>query len=455
MKPIKLPVSLAIAMMLPFIGAMTAHAQFDQDQTQESTNPETQITRTPAPLPDINKDMVGWQEAGFGTNGGRISSTLRANWVMLNESNGIDGQVVGISSPIDVYLLRNGFVAGQTTTAGDGSFQLTAASPGTYTIVGYSPEAIFTYSFNAVANDGESTNQPTSIQTLPVLGEDNNRLITKLVQEYSPEVKFPTLGKYDVGETDADPAQYYGWSGLQNLQQETVPSTSIQSHEIGIVDGRVVGRVHQMNHESGRPIEVVNTRIMLIRNGEVASEAQVDDLGVFHFQGVTAGTYGLVAVGEDGLTALGMTFVNQSSANDGEETTRNDRYDPLFRTVSLHQDLGPGSSVIDITLSSPDSVGWFNNFVTEQAYINAMNQPLPGAPNVGQIPANYFDGFGPQGFGDPGFFGGSGGAGPVASLGGFGNLLLPIGIGGVIYEAIDENDNSNLGNFNQPPTSPF
>ena len=450
MKLIKLPLTLAIALMLPMIGAMSIHAQDLNDdqatvQVPEDAKPATRM---------VNKRLVGWQEAGLGANGDRIGQTLRANWIMLNEFNGIDGQIVGIGSPLTVHLLRDGFVVGRSMTTADGSFRIESASPGPYTAIGYSSDAIFAYSFNAVANDGEAINMPISIQTLPITGVENNRLVAKMIQQYAPEVDFVTYDEYDVGQEKTDPAEWYGWEGLRDLTADSTPATTIRNHQVAILnDGRMIGRIHQLHHRTGRPVQIKNTRIMIIQEGVMLAETQADDSGVFEFEGLSAGSYGLVAIGDDGLMVIGLDLANGGPNVEAqlEETARNSQYSPLFRNITNRQEesvLSTGGEpvVFDACLCNPDSIGWLNSHVEEQSYIDAINEPLPEFNSFGEMPYNYFDSGNLYGSTDQGFFGGGGGFGGGGFGGGFGGggFLLPLGIAGIIAAAVDDDD-YNLG----------
>lgn len=433
MKLTKLPLHLAIALLLPLVGAMTALAQFDQDRSQDPNLPtlaeQTQVAK-PAAL--INKSLVGWQPASFSPEGRQIDDTLVANWVMLNPSDGIDGRVVGITIPIEVFLLRDGFVTGSTTTLADGSFQMESASPGPYTIVGYSPEAVFASGFLAVANDGEAVDMPIAIQLSPINGKENNKLIAKLIQEFAPEVNFRDYGVYDIGEGKDDPPQYYGWNGLRDLTEPAIPSNAIRNQPISLEPGGTfIGRVHQIHNRTGRPVEVRNTRIIVIQDGQIIAETQVDNAGIFEISNLTPGDYGVVGVGEDGLVAIGIELVpGVSRGIDFENINAFNPLDPdtsVIQASAVRRQAGGGG--FDATMTAPESTGWLNNYITTQVYINAVNEPL--ADPSGQMPYNYFD----QG----GMYGDGGGGG-----GGGGDLLLPLGLGLLIYAAVDNND--NLGN---------
>ena len=428
MKRIKLTLLSAMAVMLPLAGATSAFAQIDQDTELSALAPKQESS----PKTPVNKLLVGWHEARIGADGSRVGDTLRANWVMLNEADGIDGRVVGINDPIDVFLLRNGFVVGTATTKADGSYRMESASPGLYTMVGFSPEAIFATGFLAVANDGEAIDLPRSLVNVPVIGRDNNKLIAKLIQEHAPEVTFREYGTYDIGEGQGDPPQFFGWNGLRDLTEPAIPSNTIQDQPVTLgPGGTFIGRIHQTHNLTGRPVEVVNTRVMIIQDGEIIAETQVDNAGVFEFSDLIAGEYGVISVGADGIATLGIDLVHGSSSRVFENSSASTSLSGVIHISATRIQEGGGS--FDATMIGPESTGWLNNYVTEQTYIIAMNEPLPGMNNMGQMPYNYFN---------QGGMGGGGGSGGGGYFGG-GDWLLPIGIGALIYAATDNNNNLN------------
>ncbi len=401
MKITYLPATLAVALTLSLVGALTAQAgpqdysiyrASQQDLTQDiiqDDEPLAESSEEPEPEPVVNKRLVGWTAAGFGLGGARVSEELRANWVVLNAADGIDGQVLGVSEPMNVYLLRDGFVVSEAVTGADGTFALESASEGPYTIFGYAPDAIFAYSFLAIANDAGVTGQPLSIATLPVGGRLNGRLMVKIIGEYSPSVKFREFGVYDIGEDPADPPRYYGFAGFRSFTQPTMPATSIRHHQVAILnDGRFIGRLHAMHNRNGRPVEIVNTRVLIIQDGELIADTQVDNMGVFEIVGLPAGEYGLVAVGADGFGTIGLELINGGPNMGLPQPQTSTGYDPLYRQASSTREIEP--TRLDMALINADAMGWINAHVQEASYYTALNEPLPEMRDFSQMPYNYF-----------------------------------------------------------------
>jgi hypothetical protein len=60
-----------------------------------------------------------------------------------------------------------------------------------------------------------------------------------------------------LAEGQNDPADLYGFDGLVRYQPKADPATSISSHRVNrTADGRLLGRIHQLNSLSGRPVDV-------------------------------------------------------------------------------------------------------------------------------------------------------------------------------------------------------
>ncbi len=410
----------------------------------EITMPQREVE----PAPPINRSVVGWQGAKSQLGGVRISDTLRASWVQLNSAGGIDGRVDGINEPIDVFLLRNGFVVSSATTAADGSYRVEAATPGTYTIVGYSKEGIFATGFLAVASDGTATGLPQTLVSRPVLGAKNKKLVGKLIQEFAPDVVFRDYGSYEFGEGPDDPPEFYGFEGLKNLRVPATPSNVIDSRPITLgPGGTLVGRIHQANNLTGRPVEVLSTRVMVIQDGEILAEVQVDNAGVFEFTDLTPGEYGIVGVGSDGIVTLGVELIDdgiQGGNFDAEAASAFNESGPIFN-ASARRRFQANENALDATLVGPESTGWLNNYVTEQLYIEVMLEPLPEMGELGQMPYDYFNND---------MYGGGGGGGGGGGLGGGFDWILPIGIAAIIAAAVDDNDDFNNAII-PPPQSPF
>ncbi len=381
---------------------------------------EDALTVRPKPAALVDRRLAGWQRAGLGTDGGRLSDVLGANWVIINELQGLDGRLVGVNEPVTLNLLRGGFRVAEVTSDEFGVFRFESATPGPYTLVGNSMNFFFFFGFVAVENNKQTVDMPLVIEPLPVTGAENIRLITKYIRQYSPMVRFDPYPVYDIGEASDDPPEYYGWNGLKYLAQQATPATTIEHHAVAILrDGRMVGRFHQVDNRTGRPVEVRNTDIKIIQDGELIAEAQTDVLGIFEVTGLTPGDYALFAGGIDGLAVIGLELFDASSIA-ANPSTRDDR--GRHRQVAFNRETRP--LVFDALLVDPESTGWINAYAQEQEYLRAVNEPRPELAS--QMPYDYFSY--PGGGGGGGYGGGEFG-------GGFGELLLLGAFGVAIADA--------------------
>lgn len=433
-----------LAALAPLFLGASAFANPQTEPIDPAQVPFDEVVQPQPVVPRfVDKQIVGWRQAETGVDGQRIGTELRANWVVLNENHGISGQIVGATGPVTLHLLRNGFLASRIDSDEFGNFEFEAASAGVYTLVGRDRESFFAYGFIALENTGTGINLPLIIRTLPVNGLENFRLIAKLVRQNSASVSFSPYGVYDIGETPDDPAEYFGFEGLKDLTVNATPSTTIQHQPVTLqTDGRFIGRIHQVHNRTGRPVEVRNTSIKIIQNGELVAEAQTDVYGVFEFAGLSPGNYGLVAVGADGIAAVGIELV---AAGDTlvppPSEASNASYSSIARVAGYSVVAGAGS--FDCLLCDPEAIGWINAYVQEEGYNQSMNEPRNQFADQ-PMPFDYF--------GNGGSGGGAGGGGGFG-LGGIGELLLTGAIGVAIADAATSG--TDFGGGIVLPVSPF
>ena len=150
-----------------------------------------------------------------------------------------------------------------------------------------------------------------------------------------------------------DPPRLFGFNGLVNFAPDAKPSTSVSSRTVSKTsDGRLVGRVHQMNTLSGRPVDVRTTKVLLLENDSVVASTTSDNYGVFEFTGVPDGSYGVLAAGVDGV---GLVGINVGAG---------------------------GDDAIDFTMVSSETMGWLNHYASEVAYRRGLLSPRPQRPQA-------------------------------------------------------------------------
>ena len=298
---------------------------------------------------------AGWREAGEGFNANRLNTGLRSNWIMVDPSGRVDGRIVnyapsqGQKRPMKVHLLNRGLLVNTADVSSGGTFGFSGLKQTTYTLIGISENQFFAFSFDAIQYQPEIKNAPTSLGVSAMPAPVG--FTVAWLDKFAPLVKFRNYGVFETKQTEKDPARLYGLKGLSTFTPKAAPATSIQAHTVSITkDGRVLGRVHQIDSLNGRPVDVLNTTIAITDGTDVVAHTSTDNYGVFEFKDLAPGNYGLFAAGTDGVGAMGIQVV---------------AYKPGV------------SGVIDFSLATSESIGWINHTLKEEDYLNRILQPRP------------------------------------------------------------------------------
>jgi hypothetical protein len=324
-----------------------------EDSAFQDTEPDQKV--------QVDERVAGWQAAGEGTNGDRLSKTLRGSWVMTDANGMISGNVRGVDGAepagMVVYLLNQGRIVTTNVADPKGNFVFNNVVEGAYSIVGIGENAFFAFGLDIVRFSEPAT--ATIPMRLDITAFQNKTSINlDWIKFFSPRVVFRVFGRYSSGEEAEDPAKFYGFAGLANNYPEAAPATSINSHRVVMVaDGRLLGRVHQINSLHGRPVNLRNAKVMLLKADDVYSSTTIDNYGIFEFTGVAPGQYGLVAAGLDGIGCIGIDVV-----------------EPNKNSVIAADS---GANVFDFCMATSETVGWLNHLADELAYERAILAPRP------------------------------------------------------------------------------
>ena len=301
----------------------------------------------------VNEQYAGWRQAADAQQGARLSDQIRANWVMADPNGRVFGTVDTQSDAelenMRITLLNNGRIVTEARPNQIGEFDFSNVRPGTYTLVGFGKNAFFAFAFNILGySETASEEIPTKLAVTAV--QNKTTINLDWVRYFSPRVKFRVYGRHESKEGSDDPIRLYGVDGLSTHFPVAEPSTSISSHPVNLTwDGRLLGRVHQVSSVNGRPVDLRNTRIMLLQDDDVYSAVTADMYGVFEFPNVPIGEYALVAAGEDGVGCIGIDVQGASDE----------------------------ALPVDMTLATSESVGWINNRATEEAYLRIIARERP------------------------------------------------------------------------------
>lgn len=344
----------------------------------------------PAQETTVNEAFADWRQAGLGQNEMRLDDTFRANWIMTDANGRFDGVVSTFDSGdvanMRVYLLNKGRLIKETRADEMGRFRFNSVRPGPYGLIGFGEGALFAFGVKILAYNEDFVGKcPSNVQ---ITAAPNDTTINMdWIRYFAPAVEFRVYGRYvsddpynqkvwtermmqtGAGSLDGNaelfgPARLFGILGLSEKMPDAIPATSIVSHPVSLTeDGRLIGRIHQISSIHGRPVDLRDTRVMLMKNDGVVMAETADNYGVFEFFGVEPGTYSVAAVGEDGLGCIGIEVVNFSG------------------------DVTP----VDFTMLPSEATGWLNHLATETAYQRVINRPRPQTDAGPQDPG-YFPG---------------------------------------------------------------
>jgi hypothetical protein len=315
----------------------------------------------------LNDRFSGWHEASDGLGERRIGEGLRSNWVMVGPTGVLEGTVRPIDGAevpgMTVYLMNKGRLVKTAAVQDDGSFSFNNVRRGAYSLVGWGDKAFFAFGANVLGyTEDADDSTPTYITTYAF--QNSTTINTDWIRYFTPNVGYRIYGRHLEGEGPDDPEQLFGVEGLTEYQPEAIPSTSIGGTPVSLTsDGRLIGRVHQMRSSDGRPIDVRSTKVMLLKRDSVVASTTTDNYGVFEFEQVPPGGYGLLAAGVDGVGLTGLEVVSGDSMeiNDDGELA----------------DSGEGGEPFDFCLTSAEMAGWLNHYAIEVAYQRSILAPRP------------------------------------------------------------------------------
>ena len=339
---------------------------------------------------EVNVEFAGWEGAGVGGESGQLSDDIRSNWIMVDSNGRFEGRVVPMDNAVlgdmAIFLLNRGRLVKQEFIDENGMYAFKGVRQGSYALIGWSDGAFFAFGLNILAYTKDSNPQiPNRVTTLAF--QNRSTINTDWIKFFAPQVGYRVFGRYPEGEGPNDPEALYGFIGLVENQPDAVPATSISGHNVAKTpDGRLVGRIHQLTSESGRPVDVRSTKVLLMQRDEVYASTTTDNFGVFEFADVPTGRYALMAAGTDGAGLVGMNVVDNSEPlmDEDGELADEDEFDD--------------SQLFDFTLLSSETMGWLNHYATEVAYRRVLlspRRPLPPSNRNRDNPddRNPYDGF--------------------------------------------------------------
>lgn len=329
--------------------------------------PEDLDEDTPSQKTILNDRFAGWQEASDGLGERRIGEALRSNWVMVSPTGVLEGTVRPIDNAevpgMTIYLMNKGRLVKTAAVQEDGSFSFNNVRRGAYSLIGWGDKAFFAFGANIIGyTEDADESTPTFITTYAF--QNATTINTDWIRYFTPNVGYRIYGRHLEGEGPDDPEQLFGIEGLSEYQPEAIPSTSVGGTPVSLTsDDRLIGRIHQMRSSDGRPIDVRSTKVMLLKRDSVVASTTTDNFGVFEFEQVPPGGYGLLAAGVDGVGLTGLQVVGSDTLEINDEGELADSVD--------------GGEPFDFCLTSAEMAGWLNHYAVEVAYQRSILAPRP------------------------------------------------------------------------------
>jgi hypothetical protein len=362
-----------------------------------------------------------------------LNDLFAKQWVTAGSDGLIRGTVRELTgdgsrtlAKVDVALVQEGNVAYSTKSDADGAFAISSVAPGSYSLIARGEGKLAAFSLQVLDPiAGKHLGNSIEVNTISPTGDSIKTILRA-------QVLPPYLNRMVVEEARPihDPLA---------SSRTFAKSSVVQIDENGVLVGQLAKPASMK--------DIGDMAVFLTRDGREVARTVCDENGRFEVAGLTAGSYGLVAAGDQGFAATAFHVVNPSMA---AKSQQGERFVGL-----LHHQCCPAINV--------ECIPTCDVVVCEQPVVETVVQSeIVQAPIVepavsevcvddcGMAPScgcggggwggGYFGGGG-YGGGGGGFFGGG--------LGGLG-AIIPLAFLPAIIDEIDDNDNDDF-NFNPPP----
>ena len=256
---------------------------------------------------------------------GQLTDDMRPGYVMLNPAGSAEGTFLTLdgkgAAEMSVYLMQSGRKVGNDRTDVYGSFEIKGIDPGVYSLIamGESGIAIFALAF-VPYQDIEGYEPGLAAHAVPAPHDFVLKTLetgfSSLRDSAVDEPKYLEMSKPE-NEGDPVPQQYQGLRELlRKLHEGQQQQTSLQAHPAQINAEKVLwGRIIGIERVTGRPMVIDEMTVHLMTpEGTVHGSYDVDERGVFKFENVEPGNFGLLGAGADGFFVVGLPTENAPAA---------------------------------------------------------------------------------------------------------------------------------------------
>lgn len=269
-----------------------------------------------------------------------FSDIIQAHWVSLTKDNSLVGRISTIdpeqlelqpAESLQVAFVQNGMVMSTGTTDQAGRFSATDLRPRVYSLIAPGANGFMAYSlsvlpFRANGQDEVQRDGPPR-RAVGDLGDDayipvdlrrvessltidaaavppTFKTIGRLVRIYYPNFRKSAFGEnaYQNAVNRDRANKLPGWNdeagphGRLDMKTALVSKTkaaksaAIRTYRIPLrPDGRLIGRLHAIQRDTGRPKMVRSLNVFIIQNDRELAQVSVDRYGVFEVNGVSPG----------------------------------------------------------------------------------------------------------------------------------------------------------------------
>ncbi len=294
--------------LLPFIAPRNDAAvntqQVSVDETPQAGEESAPVNVTVRELREIDYNE-SWRQAGPDID--ELGQTERRHQTLLTPDGRLLGRIMTFAPnqagdvPLQaaaVHLMRDGAVAAETHTDSSGHFEATGLTPGTYSLIAQSEQGVLAYAVH-VRHAEPAEEAPLNTVQLNSMATPSwdAEAVVRTVEKY--------WGMQPERSREIEPKSTSIPEAVRPVPQFGADATTLNHHRIRLQpDGRLLGRLRRLQHDTGRPIIARDIEVALYRDGQLQQMTWTDEIGYFEFGDLLPGMYSLVATGSISVGSL-------------------------------------------------------------------------------------------------------------------------------------------------------